>query len=44
MEDGNRDLTAESAKNSEIKRAYTFFDYRECKKETNPKMWFYWGF
>jgi hypothetical protein len=22
----------------------TFYEYRECKKETNGKMSFYWGF
>jgi hypothetical protein len=22
----------------------TFFGHRECKKETNGKMWLYWGF
>jgi hypothetical protein len=23
---------------------YTFYEHRECKNETNGKMWFYWGF
>jgi hypothetical protein len=23
---------------------YTFYEYRECKKETNGKMWVYWDF